>query len=105
MRAKNTFEGGVVFGIDPVKQASNTMRYALNGRLIYNPNIPHGSSALNDEEDGSTFFAESLQGRTLAFCNERGTKDILTTCTGYEIVAMIDLGYAAIVISTTGSTG
>lgn len=105
MRAKNTFEGGVVFGIDPVKQAPNTMRYALNGRLIYNPNIPHGSSALNDEEDGSTFFAESLQGRTLAFCNERGTKDILTTCTGYEIVAMIDLGYAAIVISTTGSTG
>ena len=105
MRAINTFEGGVVQTIDPHKQAPNTMRYALNGRIMYNTDMNFGNPGDDGNEDGNTYFAASRRGMSFAFCTDRGNLKISELCAGYEIMGMEDIGEALIVISTTGSTG
>ena len=105
MKAINTFEGGVVQTIDPQKQASNTMRYALNGRIMYNTDIGFGNSGDDGNEDGNIYFANSRRGMSFAFCTDRGNLKISELCAGYEIMGMQDIGEAMIIVSTTGSTG
>ncbi len=105
MKAINTFDGGVVQVIDPHKQRANTMRYALNGRIMYNSFSSAGSVGIDDLEDNSNFFASTRRGMSFAFSNERGTKKISEVCQGYQIVGMEDAGEYLVVISTTGSTG
>jgi len=101
----NTFEKGVLFGVDPSNQPENTLRYALNARIANNKNIPHGNSKINGET-GDTYLEESLAGRTFSLSNERGTKLIGFVCEGYSIVALKYItNDKMFVVATQGSQG
>ena len=101
----NTFEKGVLFGVDQSNQPPNTLRYALNARIINNRNIPHGNSKIN-EETGDTYLSESLSGRTFSVSNERGTKLIGFVCEGYSIVGMRYITSDKLfIVATQGSQG